>query len=84
MQDACSLGDGAIDEEVLPHGSIEACGERIALEPVVDSDTEPVVIREALDLVVPRGGEQECVATGASSTVIIWASLKSGCRSKSG
>lgn len=40
----------AVDEEILAERAVEAGGERVALEPIVDGYAEPVVLGKALHL----------------------------------
>mmetsp|Transcript_21332 Transcript_21332/g.70504 ORF Transcript_21332/g.70504 Transcript_21332/m.70504 type:complete len:211 (-) Transcript_21332:617-1249(-) len=52
-------GQRAVDKDVLAQRSVEAGGERVALEPVVDGDVELAGSGKALHLVEPVGGQEE-------------------------
>mmetsp|Transcript_23137 Transcript_23137/g.66338 ORF Transcript_23137/g.66338 Transcript_23137/m.66338 type:complete len:370 (+) Transcript_23137:92-1201(+) len=52
-------GQRAVDKDVLAQRSVEAGGERVALEPIVDGDVELAGSGKALHLVEPVGGQEE-------------------------
>mmetsp|Transcript_20984 Transcript_20984/g.63074 ORF Transcript_20984/g.63074 Transcript_20984/m.63074 type:complete len:364 (-) Transcript_20984:342-1433(-) len=51
-------GQRAVDKDVLAQRSVEAGGERVALEPIVDGDVELAGSGKALHLVEPVGGQE--------------------------